>query len=70
LFFNYGITDISVDYQGFLTPPFAQVVMNPQALFAPLSRAAAQIDAWLAAHLPGSLSKISFNLVIIGRFPK
>ena len=70
LFAKYGITDISVEFQGFLTPPFAEVVMYPQILIASLSRAAIKIDSWLNMHLPGFLRKLSFNIVVIGRFTK
>ena len=63
-----GITVLSVDFRGFLTPPFAQVVIQPQALSGPLSRFAVLADSWLDTHLPGSLKKLSFNIVITGRF--
>jgi len=70
LFANHGITDLSVEFQGFLTPPFAQVVMYPQVLIVPLSRVAVRIDSWLNAHLPGFLKRFSFNIVVVGRFVK
>ncbi len=63
-----GVSDLEIAYQGFLTPPFAQVVLNPQALFVPLSRLAVRIDDWLAQHLRGPLQKLSFNIVLIGTF--
>lgn len=63
-----GVDDLEIAYQGFLTPPFAQVILNPQALFVPLSRLAVRIDNWLARHLRGPLQKLSFNIVLIGTF--
>jgi len=64
------ITDLSIDFQGFLTSPFAQVVLRPQFLFVPLSRIATQVDPWLKANLPRPLKKLSFDIVAIGRFDK
>jgi SAM-dependent methyltransferase len=70
LFADHGLTDLSVRFQGYLSPPFAQVVMNPQFFFARLSRIASQVDGWLAVHLPIWLHKLSFNLSIVGRVVK
>jgi len=70
LFASHNITDLSVRFQGFLSPPFAQVVMHPQALTVRLSKLAVSIDRWLNAHLPAPLQKLSFNIVVIGRFPE
>lgn len=70
LFSNRGVTDISVEFQGFLSTPFAQVVMHPQFLSMPLCRAAIAIDRWLGAHLPAPLKKLSFNIIMLGRFQK
>ncbi|MGC9336471.1 MAG: class I SAM-dependent methyltransferase [Anaerolineae bacterium] len=63
-----GITVLSVAFQGFLTPPFAQVVIQPQIFSVPLSRFAVRADSWLDDRLPDFLKKLSFNVVIIGRF--
>jgi SAM-dependent methyltransferase len=65
-----GISVLSVAYQGFLTPPFAQVIVRPQALSLPLARLAILADSWLEAHLPPSLRKLSFDIAVIGRFGK
>jgi hypothetical protein len=68
LFQNHGITDMLVRFEGFLTAPFAQVIVHPQALSVPLCRAAVRVDAWLDTHLPEQLKILSFNLAVIGRF--
>jgi SAM-dependent methyltransferase len=68
LFRGHGIGELLIDFQGFLSTPFAQVVLFPQALSTPLSRAASRIDPWLANSLPGPLKRLSFNIVMIGRF--
>ncbi len=65
---GHGIRDLLVEFQGFLSPPFAQVVLFPQALFAPLSRAASRTDLWLASALPNPLKRLSFNIIVRGRF--
>jgi SAM-dependent methyltransferase len=68
LFTRHSITEIEIDFQGFLTPPFAQVIIPPQFLTVPLVRLAIGIDRWLHAHLPTGLRRLSFNVVVIGRF--
>lgn len=70
IFTKHGITEVLFDYQGFFTPPFAQVVMNPQRIFGPISRLAIKTDFWLNAHLPFFFKKLSFNIVVWGRFKK
>ncbi len=67
---SHNVTDIAVEFQGFLSTPFAQVVMRPQFLSVPLCRAAISIDRWLDARLPAPLKKLSFNIIVIGRFKK
>jgi SAM-dependent methyltransferase len=68
LFQNHGITDLLARFEGFLTAPFAQVILQPQILSVPLCRAAIRVDAWLDTHLPERLKILSFNLAVIGRF--
>jgi len=69
LFLSAGISDIAVDYQGFFSTPFAEVVLFPQAVFIPLSRLAGALDRWLQGKLPVALKKMSFNIVVSGHFP-
>ena len=64
-----GLKVIAVEYQGFLTPPFAQVVMHPQAVTAPMSRIADRLDTWLHHHLWPPLKRLSFNLAVRATFP-
>lgn len=65
---EHVFNEVHLQHQGFLTPPFAQVTMRPDAIFVPICRGAVRGDAWLQVHLPESLAKLSFNLVAIGRF--
>jgi SAM-dependent methyltransferase len=68
LFTDHNLGNLVVDFQGFFTPPFAQVVMQPQTLTVPLCRAAIRADAWLHRHLPRWLGRLSFNIVATGQF--
>jgi ubiquinone/menaquinone biosynthesis C-methylase UbiE len=68
LFETHGIVDLSVEFQGFLSPPFAQAILHPQVLTVPLSRVATRVDSWLNTYLPGVLRKLGFNIVVVGRF--
>ena len=70
LFQHHDLHDLSIEYQGYLTPPFAQVVLSPQSLSAPLSRLADKADNWLHGRLPSPLKQLSFNLVVRAQFPK
>ncbi len=63
------LQEISIEYQGFVTPPFAQVILNPQAIFAPISRLALMVEHALDAVLRGPVRKLSWNMVASGRFP-
>lgn len=68
LFTRHGITELEVDFQGFLTPPFAQVIIPPQILTAHLVRLTIRSEKWLHANMPNFLKQFSFNIVVIGRF--
>lgn len=68
IFTRHGITRLEVSFQGYLTPPFAQVIIPPQFLTVPLVRVAIRVERWLQVHLPRSLRRLSFNVVVIGRF--
>lgn len=57
-----------VEYQGFLTPPFAQVGIRPQFLFQPLSLFACALEPTIEKICIGPLRKLSWNAVAYGRF--
>lgn len=57
-----------VEYQGFLTPPFAQVGIKPQLLFLPLSRVACALEPIVEQICIGPLRQLSWNAVAYGRF--
>jgi SAM-dependent methyltransferase len=63
---RHGLRELDVTFYGYLSTPFAQVVLNPQALTLPLSRIAVRIDEWLYRNLRGPLCRLSFNIVVTG----
>jgi SAM-dependent methyltransferase len=68
LFQRNGLQDVELRYHYYLTPPFAQVVFQPQAIFEPLSRLAVRGDRWLGRKMPAFLQPLSFNLIATGQF--
>jgi ubiquinone/menaquinone biosynthesis C-methylase UbiE len=70
IFAKNGLSDISISYYGYFTPPFAEIIFSPQMLAVPLSRLAAACDDWLEDHLFNPLNKLSFGLIASGRFKK
>jgi SAM-dependent methyltransferase len=70
LFTRHGIIDLNKTFQGFLAPPFAEVILPPQFITRHLSRLAILGDFWLQTYLPAALQKLSFNIIFTGIFPK
>lgn len=70
LFERHGLTNIEVVYQGYFSPPFAQVPLFPQWIFSPLSRCAIHADRLCDKYLPRLLKKLSWNIVVRGRINK
>lgn len=68
LFARHGVTDITLDFQGFLSTPFAEVIVNPQFLSQPLAKGAVAADRLLKKHLPPALKRMSFNTIVAGTF--
>lgn len=64
-----GLEHVRTVPQGVLGTPFAEVLLGPQWLFAPLARAACAADAAIE-RLPRSVVlRLSWNVVAIGRRP-
>lgn len=70
LFARHGVINLKISYQGYLSTPFAQVIIPPQFITLPLSRLSIRIDKWLQNHLKWGLEKLSFNIIITGKFKK
>ena len=69
LLFNHGLQNIEIEFQGFLSPPFAQVVLPFQRLTTPLSKLAVAADNMMDMHLPRIFKFLSWNIVVRARFP-
>lgn len=67
LFSRNGFLDIGFAYKGFLSPPFGEVIMKPEALFVRLNRLLIFLDKTLDKILPKSLKFISWGCVISGK---
>ncbi len=65
---RHGVQEPSVQYVGFLSTPFAEVILKPEWIFLPVSRLATAADIWLGRHLPRWLGWMSFKVVVRGRF--
>jgi SAM-dependent methyltransferase len=64
-----GLLDASTELQGFLTPPFAQVLVKPYWLTGQGSKLAVAMDSLLDRHLPEPLRWLAWNVVLRARFP-
>ena len=67
---HHGLAEVEVAYLGYLTPPFAQVVVPFDRLATRLSRLAVRLDATLHRRLPGPLRFLAWDLVVRARFPR
>jgi len=70
LYHNHGLTNITATFHGLLSPLFAQVILNPQAVTVPLSQLSINMDAWSQNHLSKAILKMGFNIIVVGQFPK
>jgi len=69
LFAGAGLESVTITPQGFLSTPFAELVLRPFAVMAPLARMACVADG-LLEKLPFSwLAGLSWNLIGCGRAP-
>lgn len=69
LFEGAGLEAVTIRAQGFLSTPFAEVVLKPSAVMTPLAYVACAADGVLE-RLPGSwAAALSWNLIGCGRTP-
>ena len=64
-----GLTELEVCSQGLLTPPLALVLWRFQALVVPLARTAVKLEDPLERIMRGPLARMSWNIMVYGRFP-
>jgi cyclopropane fatty-acyl-phospholipid synthase-like methyltransferase len=68
LLLDHGFSDVEIQYQGFFSPPFAQVALYPQAIFRPLAQCAVLLDRLCDKFLPTILKRMSWNIVARAQF--
>ena len=69
VFRNAGLESINVAPQGILSTPFAEVILPPQWLTAPISRLACALDAGFERTLCGIAKRLSWNVIVAGQKP-
>lgn len=67
LFESSGLRDVRLRAQGLFSTPLAEVILRPDALFAPIARIAIGVDGWLERRLPRLLMPFAWNVVVAGR---
>lgn len=69
LFERAGLEEIVIIPQGFVSTPFAEVVLKPFSVMAPLARFACAVDGLLEKRSYSWLRSLSWNLIGCGRAP-
>jgi SAM-dependent methyltransferase len=69
LFESVGFEEIVIIPQGFVSTPFAEVVLKPFSVMAPLARFACAVDGLLETRSYSWLRSLSWNLIGCGRAP-
>lgn len=64
-----GLQHVTITPQGFFSTPFAEVVVKPYLITAPLARAACAVDGVLEKPSWSWLKGLSWNLIGCGRSP-
>jgi SAM-dependent methyltransferase len=70
LYRQAGLVDIGIIPQGLLSTPFAEVILQPQAIMQGLAALACAIDARLERWLGRLLQPLTWNLIAVGRKPQ
>jgi SAM-dependent methyltransferase len=65
-----GLLDITVDPQGYFSPPLAQVIISPQLLSVPMSYLSVLFDKVMDKGTSLLFTKLSWNLILWAKFPK
>lgn len=67
---KHDFEEISYKYIGFLSTPFGEVILKPQWLFLRLAKLTILIDSVFDNILPQFLKFLSWNMVVMAKFPK
>lgn len=70
LYRQAGLVEIRLLPQGFLSTPFAEVTLQPQALMQRLAALACALDAGLERRLGRLLQPLTWNVIAAGRKPQ
>lgn len=65
LFKDAGFCNIQINYEGYLSSPFAEVIIRPIFLFTPVSWLFSKIDNVLSLLLPRFLKRYSWSIIVI-----
>ena len=63
-----GFRDIEVVHQGFFSPPFAQVILEPQVVTIGLARVAVFMDRVIEKYLNWLVGPLSWNIIVKAKF--
>ena len=63
-----GINNFKFRYQDYLITPISQVILKPQFIFMPLAILIIFMESFVDIILIGKLRKLSWNIVIYGKF--
>ena len=69
-FLNAGLDKVESRPQGIFSTPFAEVVLEPQAITAPLSAVCCLLDRFFESTFPRFSRKLSWNAIAKGCKPK
>ena len=69
LFEGAGLEEIAITPQGFVSTPFAEVVLKPYAVMTPLARVACMVDGLFERRSGSWSDALSWNLIGCGRAP-
>lgn len=61
-----GFINVGSIPQGIFSTPLAEVTMNPQFLFAPVSKLACAFDMYFENRHPGLIRKLTWNTIVYG----
>jgi SAM-dependent methyltransferase len=69
LFEGTGLDGVTIVPQGFVSTPFAELVLRPYAVMGPLARIACAVDGVLESWMGTWSAALSWNLIVYGHAP-
>ena len=65
-----NMKEVNVTYHGYVSPPFAEIVLNPQFIFLPVVKFLVFLDEIILRWAPPFFRPLSWNLIVFARFPE